>query len=111
MERTVTVSEPALQLALFEPNSPLERAFEDYHRANPQVYELFKQFTFEVIRSGRRHFSADAVLHRIRWEAAVKTTDSEGFKINNNYAAFYARKFMKDFPQYEGFFRTRRRRS
>ena len=31
----------------------------------------------------------------------------EEFKINNNWSSFYARKFMKESPAYEGFFRLR----
>lgn len=83
-----------------------ETAFEVYHRENPAVYVLFKRFSFEAIEKGRKHFSAEAVINRIRWETLISGNDD--FKINNNYKAFYSRLFMKDFPQYSGFFELRK---
>lgn len=85
----------------------MKLTFEHYDRQNPLVWEFFKQFTFEVIRAGHRRFSADSILHRIRWETTVKTTGR--FKLNNNYSADYARKFITEFPQFKGFFETRKR--
>lgn len=82
--------------------------FENYHRKNPKIWELFKTFTFRAIQRGFGHLSADMILHRIRWEVYIETVDPSGpFKVSNNYAAFYGRMFMKEYPQYDGFFRTR----
>ena len=33
--------------------------------------------------------------------------DSSTFKINQNFATYYARMFMFDNPQHQGFFRTK----
>ena len=53
----------------------------------------------------RKHYSSRAVFHALRWETVI---DSGGeFKINNNWSPFYARKFMKESPSHEGFFRSR----
>ena len=82
--------------------------FDDYDAKNPHVWRLFKKFTFEVIRAGHTRFSADSILHRIRWETAVITTNSH-YKINNNFSADYARKFICEFPQYSRFFEMRKR--
>jgi len=78
-----------------------------YHRNNPEVWELFKDFTFELIYSGRKHYSANAIFERIRWEKDLGAGSEAAFKLNNNYRAFYARRFMATYPRYEGFFRTR----
>jgi hypothetical protein len=86
----------------------LEERFEKYHAENPQVYELFKKFTLYAINCGRKHFSADVVAHRIRWETSITTVDADGLKINNDYVSGYARMFEKEFPQYAGFFRRRK---
>ena len=85
---------------------PSELKFWEFHQNNPNLYELFKQFTFQVIQLGRDHYSADAILHRIRWETDMASKDDKGFKINNNYQAYYARLFMRDHPAHRGFFRT-----
>ncbi len=43
-------------------------AFERFDRAHPDVWALFVRFAEELRASGRHHYSADALLHRIRWE-------------------------------------------
>ena len=83
----------------------IKKCWWEYHQRNPQVYTAFKRFTFQAIGSKRQRFSSMAVIQRMRWESMVSGDDD--FKINNNYAPYYARLFMKDFPQYEGFFETR----
>jgi len=79
--------------------------FLEYDRRNPEVYTDFIVYTFIVIRAGRRCGAQD-VLGRIRWESIINT-EGDRFKINQNYAPYYARKFMSDFPRYKGFFQTK----
>lgn len=90
--------------------SMLERQFREFHRDNPHVYRLFDKFTRQVLATGRGRYSADAILHRVRWHTAIETR-SDSFKINNNWAAFYARMWMHDNPAYKEFFETRVQRS
>jgi hypothetical protein len=85
----------------------LRRAFELYDSENPKVWELFLRFAFDLIAAGHTHYAALGILYRIRWEADVTTRSVDGFKINNNHAAYYARKFAAEFPQYDEFFRMR----
>ena len=80
--------------------------FLDYHAANPKIWELFLKFTMQVISRGYRHFGAKCVMERVRWYINVETKE-DPWKINNNFAAFYARKFMEMYPEYLGFFRRR----
>jgi hypothetical protein len=90
------------------PLSAIEAAFWDFHLQNPQIYELFHQFaTQSAARKGRKHFGVAAVFERIRWSVMVETEGGGEFKLNNNYRAYYARLWMRDNPQYQGFFRTR----
>ena len=79
----------------------------NYHHYHPEVWELFKSFTLKLIDSGRKHYSANAIFERIRWEKDLGNGSEAAFKLNNNYRAFYARRFMSSYPQHEGFFRTR----
>jgi len=84
--------------------------FTEFDMRHPEVWDMFCRFTLEAINSGRRNYSADAVMHRVRWEndIAVKPGDeNDQYKINNNHIAFYARKFKNYFPQHAGFFRMR----
>ena len=92
----------------FGDDNKLERDFESFHRANPAVYRIFKKFAFEAINKGRQHLGARMIWNRIRWYTSVETCAGDGFKLNNNHSPYYARMFMRDYPQHDGFFRTRR---
>lgn len=96
------------QFDLFEASkTPAQKAFESFDSANPVVWELFVQFAHELINSdNREHFGSMAIIQRIRWETSIKTCHAN-YKINNNFAPFYARKFHRHFPAHDGFFRTR----
>ncbi len=102
-----------MELFNWKPKRQITRAdqildqFEDFHKKNPAVWELFKRFTFETIHKGWDHYSVNAVVERIRWHSAIETTGDET-KINNNFHPHYARLFHIAFPQYDGFFRTRK---
>jgi len=84
----------------------LKEKWWEYHKKNPQVYELFEMYTFEVIRRGFKNYGAKGVMERIRWHTDIETT-GERFKISNNHTAYYARLFEHNHPQFEGFFRKK----
>lgn len=81
--------------------------FNQYHKDNPQVYELFKRFTFMAIKRGHNRLSAWMIANRIRWETSIETFSVDEYKISNDYIALYARMFMRDHPEYDGFFKTK----
>jgi DNA repair photolyase len=81
--------------------------FIQFHRDNPAVWQLFEQFTLQLIQSGRRHYSSDAVFQRIRWQIDIETR-GEAVKLNDHYRAYYARMFEAKHPSHERFFRNRK---
>lgn len=85
----------------------LAEKFAEYDAANPGIYFLFKRFANELIAVGRTKLSASLIIERIRWEVNISTKSEDIFKVSNNHTAFYARKFMANFPEYEGIFHTR----
>tara|TARA_B100001057_G_scaffold35947_1_gene32528 strand:+ start:9848 stop:10180 length:333 start_codon:yes stop_codon:yes gene_type:complete len=85
--------------------------FEQFHADNPEIYDLVKKYTFDVIRSGKKHIGINSIFERIRWYTDVETRSDCDFKINQNFTPYYARLFMSDHPQHDGFFSTRRLRS
>lgn len=87
-----------------------EARFHAYHTANPHVYELVKKYTKDVIKTGRKTFSMTSIFERIRWYTNIETTGDE-FKINQNYIPHYSRMFMREHPEHDGFFNTRKLRS
>lgn len=74
------------------------------------VAELFERFAFQIKNQGFDRYSADAILHRIRWHFHIERGDRE-FACNNNYTAHLARWLMAKYPdKMAGFFETRERR-
>lgn len=81
--------------------------FTAFDQAHPEIYELFCRYALNLIRAGRRRYSADAILHVIRYQQVVRKEGEELYKINNNFTSRYARKFIQDNPKYYGFFEFR----
>lgn len=96
---------------LFDPDDAEDRSiqarFERFHRDHPGVYDLFRQFAGEMKRAGHEHYSADAILHRIRWHHDVNPSRHGGFKINDHFVSRYARLLMASDPEFRGFFELR----
>jgi len=81
------------------------RAFD---AANPKVYESFKVQAFKVHAIGFKHYSAWTILTAVRFQYDLETDRADDeFKINNDFVALYARKFLYDYPHMEGFFELR----
>lgn len=87
----------------------IQKQFRSFHKANPHVYRLFRKYARQARRAGHKRYSADALLHVIRWHLFVVTkADPAGaYKINNNYSSRYARMMVKKNPSFKGFFEMR----
>lgn len=70
------------------------------------VCDLFETLALSVHKTGFARFSADAVLHRIRWHHQVDRGDRD-FKCNNNWTAPLARWFISRHPELATFFELR----
>ena len=86
--------------------------FEEFHKNNPEIYDLFVKFT-NMATQRKQYYSAKAIFHRIRWETMMSSDwkIQDDFKIDDGWISHYARKFMDDFPQHVGFFRTKVRQN
>ncbi len=73
-----------------------------------EVYDKFEELTMHLIHHGWERYSADGILHRIRWHFRVDKGRRE-FKCNNNWTSHLARWFMARHPRHAGFFETRER--
>lgn len=74
----------------------------------PQVCALFEKIAIELHDRGFKRFSADAILHRIRWEMQIDRGE-RGFLVNNNWSAPLARWFIARNPAAKTFFELRER--
>jgi hypothetical protein len=73
--------------------------YREYDAQNPHVYYLLERFVLERVRRSSGRFSMGAVVERVRWELAVTTNDA-GFKLNDRWTAFHARRFAVENPLY-----------
>ena len=73
----------------------LEEAFKKFDRDNPSIWNLFTRFAYDAAKAGYATLSAKFIFERIRWETTVVTRSNDDFKLNNNYTAYYARKWNR----------------
>ena len=71
----------------------------DFHRDNPEIYQLICRFTQELINIGRKRYSMNGVFERIRWHTATTTSD-KNFKMPQNHRAHYSRLWLDDHPEH-----------
>lgn len=72
------------------------------------VCRQFETLAHDLVDRGFARYSADAILHRIRWEAHVERGD-RAFRVNNNWAAPLARWFIARNAWAKKFFELRER--
>jgi hypothetical protein len=83
-----------------------EEKFNKFHKENPQVYKILVHLTEKAYANGREKIGIKMLFEVFRWEVLVSTNDPE-FKINNNYAPYYARLIMQENPRFGEMFETR----
>jgi hypothetical protein len=81
--------------------------FVDFHTKSPDVYHALVTLARQwVARTGRRKLGIKTLFERARWELALTTSDPD-FKLNNNYAPYYARVIMRQESDLDGMFDLR----
>jgi hypothetical protein len=85
----------------------IQQRFEAFHEAHPDVYDLFVRIARQMRDKGHARYSADGILHVIRWHYATSSS-GESPKINNIWSSRYARLLMEEDATFVGFFETRR---
>ena len=96
-----------MQGELFVMGPSIYKNFLHFHIKHPQVYLLFEKFAIQLIGSGKTKLGSKMIMERIRWEISTGAKDDDGFKINNNYTAYYSREFIKNHPEYTDHFEFR----
>lgn len=85
--------------------------FAEFDAEHPEVYEAFVRFSVQMRARGYTHYSADGIMHIVRFHTPVNAEADGGFKINNNFVALYARKLVEKDGSFRGFFAFRQRRT
>tara|TARA_R110002074_G_scaffold312013_1_gene482784 strand:+ start:185 stop:481 length:297 start_codon:yes stop_codon:yes gene_type:complete len=82
--------------------SKTKAEFDKFDVEHPEFWEKFREMTFSTIQRGRTRYSARTIWEVMRWHTTI---DSGGrFKCEDCWVPFFARKFMYEHPQHEGFF-------
>ena len=89
-----------------ESSTRLEKAFREFHHANPHVYKELVDLACQLKAAGRERYSIYSLFEVLRWHRALETTD-ENFKLNNNHRPYYARMVMDTVPELKDFFELR----
>jgi hypothetical protein len=81
--------------------------FEAFDEENPDVYRTLRQFALNYVRAtGATRIGVQMIVEKLRYETGIVTRSTD-FKINNDFAAYYARKLMALEPDLAGRFETR----
>lgn len=98
--------DPAHPLFDQYPHTTLAR-FIAFHTMNPHVYESFSQLARQMRATGKKRYSAQAIIYVLRWEYDLKT-QGDVFEINNDFTSVYARLLCIEEPEFLQFFELRR---
>lgn len=78
--------------------------FQQYHQSNPHIYEIYKSIAIELARQGRRYIGSKYIFEEMRYNHPFNS-QNDPYKINNNFAPMYARKFVLEHPQFGHLFK------
>jgi len=85
----------------------IAQRFVDFHTKSPDVYHALVTLARQwLLNTGRKKLGIKTLFERARWELALTTSDPD-FKLNNNYAPYYARLIMHQEPDLDGMFDLR----
>jgi hypothetical protein len=80
-----------------------------FHRDNPNVYDLFEELALEMLNTGRKRYSARAIIETMRWHHDLKTRSSDTrFKFSDHHYPIYVRLLVARRPEFDGFFIMRK---
>lgn len=88
-------------------HASIEDRFNAFHTANPHVYQALRRLALQMRRAGHKRWSTKGAFEVLRWQYAMLTESSDGFKLNNIYTRPYAHLLMQQEPELLGFFETR----
>jgi hypothetical protein len=88
----------------------IREGFNQFHAANPHIFEQFELQAFKAIAKGRTKISAKLIINWIRWNEFLRSSD-QNFKINDAYQSYYARAFAEKYPFYAYCFEFRKLRN
>lgn len=89
----------------------IKESFDEFDSLNPQIYTAFKREVLKAVNCGKKKLSSKAIINYLRWEMFLNTSSTDEFKINDGYTAYYSRKFIEEYPNFENLFEFRKIRA
>jgi len=98
----------ATQLVFLHIDTGNQDKFIEFHKLNPQVADTLEDMADELISRGRNRVGIKMLMEVLRWNYQMKTDDpNSDFKLNNNYAPWYARLLIERHPNWADVFELR----
>lgn len=88
----------------------IQRAFEKFHAAHPEVYAALVRAAQKLLDQGRRRYGVRKLWEQFRWELPMKHSCRE-FKLNDHFHSRYVRMLIDEHPKFAGMFELRRLRA
>jgi hypothetical protein len=88
-------------------DATIKERFDAFHKVNPRVYQELKRLALILVNRGHKRIGMQMLFEQMRWQWYERTIDTSGFKLNNDYAAYYSRLLMEQEPELAGVFTTR----
>ena len=82
--------------------------FADYHKENPEIYDLLCEFAFEQVNAGATKYSCRLILDRIKWDIDKRDYGDTDFCIPPFTSPWYARMFLANHSRHGDFFTIRK---
>jgi hypothetical protein len=80
------------------------KTFQQYDQENKHIYELYKAIAINLAKEGRKQLGSKYIFEQMRYDHRF-VSNNDPFKINNNFAPYYSRKFVLEHPQYGNLFK------
>lgn len=86
----------------------IDERFAIFDAEHPEVYAAFKKVATLLYNRGQRRYSADGVLHIVRFRFDVNRERDESRKINNDFSSRFSRKLAAEDERFADFFEMRK---
>lgn len=90
--------------------SDIDTAFQEFHHANPHVYEYLVQTARRFVAKGARRLSIKCLYEFARMEHWLNTETQDPWRLSNNHTASYSRLIMAQEADLAGLFQTKKLR-
>lgn len=98
------------RLAAKLPRPSIEDRCAEFDRDHPEVYAELRRLALEAVGRGRRRLGIAQLVEVARWNLSTTARDDEdGYEVNNDFRAIWARRLMAEEPALRGVFETRDR--